>query len=285
MITFFTIPKPFNGIYDIIQRNAILSWQQLSARCEILIFGDDPSVVNFAEDLGLECINTFQTNDYGTPLLDGIWDSAKINASSNIICYINSDIILFPDFANMVQTVHLKEFFLAGRRWDIAIDSLIDFNSDWVPTLKQMIEEQGVLHRETGVDYFIFPKIVMPVMPAFAIGRGWWDNWLIYYFKQCGIPVIDGTNIMTVHQNHDYSHIKSIAKGTSNKGLERTQNQIIANLKFCDILYISDASHYYLNGQIYKTPLSQKLIRKYYRFIRPKLQKFKAIFTKGHSIR
>ena len=192
---------------------------------------------------------------------------------------------MFSDFTSHISKIKLSKFFIAGRRWDIQLNRLIDFNNSWEKTIKNIIKNSGVLHRDTGVDYFLSPKNIVPRMPAFAIGRAWWDNWIIYDFKRRGIPIIDGTEILTVHQNHDYSHIKSIAKGTSNKGLERTQNQIIANLKFCDILYISDASHYYLNGQIYKTPLSQKLIRKYYRFIRPKLQKFKAIFTKGHSIR
>jgi hypothetical protein len=45
-------------------------------------------------------------------------------------------------------------------------------------------------------------------MPAFAIGRAGWDNWMIYAGRRNGWPVIDGTqSIMIVHQNHDYSHL------------------------------------------------------------------------------
>jgi hypothetical protein len=280
MITFFTIPKPFNGIYDIIQKNAILSWQKLTPKCEIIVFGDDPSVIQFANHIDVKCITNFKSNEYGTPLLDDIWQSAKSISSNDTICYINSDIILFPDFAEKIRTIKFKEFLIAGRRWDINIDELIDFKSDWVSTLKNMIEQKGLLHAETGVDYFLFPKFIMPEMPPFAIGRGWWDNWLIHYFRKNKIPVIDGTNIMTIHQNHDYSHVKSVMKGTSEKGLERTHNGKLSNLKFSNILYISDSTYYWHKGGIYRTPLTQKMSRIYFRYIRPYLQKIKVYFYK-----
>ena len=44
-------------------------------------------------------------------------------------------------------------------------------------------------------------------MPSFAVGRGVWDNWLIYKAKYLKIPVIDATqSIVAIHQKHDYSH-------------------------------------------------------------------------------
>ena len=278
MITFFTIPKPFNGIYDIIQKNAILSWQQINEKCEIIVFGDDPSVIEFSNQIGVKCVSNFKSNEYGTPLLDDIWQSAKSISSNDIICYINSDIILFPDFAEKIGSIKLDEFLIAGRRWDITIEELIDYKSDWVTTLKEKVSQGGSLHGETGVDYFLFPKSIMPNMPAFAIGRGWWDNWLIYYFRKNKILVIDGTEIMTVHQNHDYSHVKSIMKGTSEKGEERTHNGKLANLKYWDILLISDSTHYWHKGKIYRTPLTQKISRIYFRFIRQRLRKVKKYF-------
>lgn len=278
MITFFTIPKPFTGLSDIIQRNAILSWKKLHGDSQILIFGDDPSVIEFARDQNIKCISDFKSNDYGTPLLDGIWKAAHENAENDFICYINTDIILFPDFIEKSTAVSLDSFFLAGRRWDIEINELIDFNSDWVAFCKDMVKEKGVLHKETGVDYFIFPKKNMPDMPAFAIGRGWWDNWLIYDFRRRKIPIIDGTEIMTVHQNHDYSHVKSTTTGTSPKGLERTRNGELAKLPYWNLIYISDADYRLSSGDLLQTPFSDRLSRYYYRFVKLSVAKLLSFF-------
>ena len=211
--------------------------------------------------------------------MDDIWATAKSKSTQDLMCYINSDIILFPDFVAKVRTVKYQEFLLAGRRWDLAVESLINFSSNWVSKLKGEVQERGILHRETGVDYFVFPKSNMPNMPAFAIGRGWWDNWLIYYFKNSNIPIIDGTEIMTVHQNHDYSHVKSSNKNTTSKGEELLQNKRIASMRYSDILYISDATYYWEGDEVFRVPLAQRISRVYYRFIRPKLQQLKHFFT------
>jgi hypothetical protein len=286
VITIFTIPKPFTGLSDIIQRNAILSWQRLHGDSQILIFGDDPSVVKFAKDHNIQCISDFKSNNYGTPLLDGIWRAAHDNAENEYICYINTDIILFPDFVEKTTDVNLDSFFLAGRRWDVKIDFLLEFDSDWILQCKELVHEKGVLHRDSGVDYFLFPKKCMPDMPPFAIGRGWWDNWLLFNFIKRSIPLIDGTEIMTIHQNHDYSHIKSATKNTTHKGIERENNGTIANLKYWQLFYITDSEYILQTGKIIKRPFRQLLNRIIYRYItqslgiiRNKLGSIKTIMT------
>ena len=141
-----------------------------------------------------------------------------------MICYINTDIILLPDFVKKIKKIDLPQFFAAGRRWDIDISETIDFNSDWVESIIKDLKKHGKLHGETGVDFFLFPKNIMPKMPEFAIGRGWWDNWILHNIKSRSIPLIDATEIISIHQNHDYSHVKSTNKNTNHKGLERKIN-------------------------------------------------------------
>jgi len=41
MITLFSSPRPFRGHFDIIQRNAILSWKSVMPGCEIILFEDE----------------------------------------------------------------------------------------------------------------------------------------------------------------------------------------------------------------------------------------------------
>ena len=46
--TFFAMPKAFRGHVGMIQRNAIGSWLRLTPRPEILLFGDDEGIAEFA---------------------------------------------------------------------------------------------------------------------------------------------------------------------------------------------------------------------------------------------
>ena len=65
MLTFFTIPKPFDGHTGTIQNNAILSWKKIKPDCEIIIFGNDKSVIEFSEDIGVKCVSDIKLNEYG----------------------------------------------------------------------------------------------------------------------------------------------------------------------------------------------------------------------------
>tara|TARA_B100001029_G_C15059223_1_gene456941 strand:+ start:128 stop:982 length:855 start_codon:yes stop_codon:yes gene_type:complete len=267
MITFFTIPRPFTNLHQTIQSNAILSWKKIYPRCEILVFSDHSTIAEFCKKNKIEFIENFKCNSYGTPLLSDIWSIVKKRSSSDLICYINTDIILFSNFLDRVKSVNFNEFLLAGRRWDLNITDHIDFNSNWEPQLKKLINEKGVLHAKTGVDYFLFPKNNMPEMPPFAIGRAWWDNWLLTYFLNKKIPLIDGTSITTVHQNHDYNHIKSTNNKTTNKGIERNQNEAIANLKNWQIKDISDCTHILNKDEIFQVPIKRKIYRTFNRYL------------------
>ncbi|ETR70620.1 MAG: hypothetical protein OMM_08680 [Candidatus Magnetoglobus multicellularis str. Araruama] len=46
-------------------------------------------------------------------------------------------------------------------------------------------------------------------MPSFIVGRANWDNGLIKLALSRNIPIFDvTTEVLAVHQNHDYSHVK-----------------------------------------------------------------------------
>lgn len=64
-------------------------------------------------------------------------------------------------------------------------------------------------------------------MKPFVVGRPGWDAWLLWKMRDMGVPVIDATHdIAAVHQNHDYSHLRSGA-GQYN-GEERLMNVALA---------------------------------------------------------
>ena len=130
----------------------------IQPNCEILVFSDHSSIAEFCEKNNIKYIEDFKSNSYGTPLLSDIWKIVKEKSSYDLLCYINTDIILFSDFYNKVKKIELDEFMLAGRRWDLNISDHIKFNSNWETNLNKLIKEDGILHPVTGVDFFLFPK-------------------------------------------------------------------------------------------------------------------------------
>lgn len=208
MITIFAIPKPFQGHIDTIQRNAIKSWLLLYPGCEIILLGDDEGTSDTATEFGIRHIPDIARNEFGTPLLNSILDVAQAAASHNIMAYVNADIILMSDFITAVKHAPEGFFLMAGQRWDVDLEELIDYeNSDWEDRLKTIINEKGTLSTKGAIDYFIFRRGFWKDIPPFAIGRTAWDNWLIYYARSIRTPVIDASEIVAaVHQNHEYNH-------------------------------------------------------------------------------
>jgi len=229
MLTLFTIPKPFKGHDGIIQTNAIKSWMQTCPECQIIIIGDDEGSAKIADDLGLLHIPEVERSDYGTPLVNSIFNLAQSIAEFPLLCYINADIILLNDFLPAVKRVPNSPLLMVGQRWDLEVNEIIDFkNREWESYLRTYLAEDGQLHPKSGIDYFIYSTGLFGDIPPFAIGRTTWDNWFIYKARLMKATVIDATEVITaIHQNHDYSHD---AGGEANvwKGPEALRNQELA---------------------------------------------------------
>ena len=209
MLTIFTIPKPFQGQIEVIQRNAIQSWLQLRPACEIILCGDDPGVAETAAEFGVAHIPDIARNEYGTPLLGSAFAQAQEIAKHETVCYANADIIFLSDLTTTVRRITGPRFLIVGRRWDLDITAPIDFQeTDWEQQFRETVANHATLSKPIGSDYFIFPKGIIGKLPEFAVGRPYWDNWLIYHARALDLPVIDATRAVTaVHQNHDYAHV------------------------------------------------------------------------------
>jgi len=206
MITFFSIPKPFKGHIDIIQRNAIQSWLALSPKCTVILFGDEIGLAEVAKEFDILHIKEIKKNKYGTPLLNSAFDLAQKLAKTPILTYINADIILLSDFISGIQKINKDSFLMCGRRWNFNIKEIIDFNDIyWESKLYERVIKEGELRTFSGIDYFVFPVNLQYNLPQFAVGRLGWDNWLLYHARTLKIPIIDATKVITaIHQNHDY---------------------------------------------------------------------------------
>lgn len=218
MVTLFSNPRPFVDIFDRIQRNAIESWLELIPTCEIILFDDEKgSTAEVAKEYGIKCITEVECNEYGTPLLRGVFKTIQQIAKNDILAYVNTDIILMNDFLRAIEQIRKslikKSFYMVGRRVDLNLNKRIDYcNSLWEQNLRKKVDKEGTLHGFSGMDYWVFPKTVNFDIPPFAKGRTTYDTWLVYRAKMLRIPVIDSTEmVMAVHQNHYYPQKKSKA--------------------------------------------------------------------------
>ncbi|MBN1359584.1 MAG: glycosyltransferase [Sedimentisphaerales bacterium] len=230
-LTIFALPKPFDGDIGTIQKNAIRSWARLRPRPEIILFGDEAGTRQMAEEVGAQHIRGIERNEFGTPLVDKLFQAAQDHASHSVVAYVNADMILFQDFVEAARRVRaeLSDFLLIGQRWDLPLLDEIDFDrSDWQAALQRQMQEHAMIHPESGLDYFVFRKGLWPTIPPFALGRTVWDNWLVMDPNQRGIPVVDGTEYVTaVHQDHDYAHMTG-GREEAWKGTEATRNRALA---------------------------------------------------------
>ena len=210
LITIFSAPKPFtNPHIATIQRNAIQSWTLLPD-VDVILLGEETGLAEAARDLGVKHLPNVARNDSGTPLISSMFQLARENSTSELLCIINADMLLMPDFVEAARQVSQlrKRFVSMSQRWDLDVTESLDFSAGWEERLRERVKTKGELHRPMGSDFFLFPRSAFADMPAFAIGRAGWDNWVIYKSRKERWATVDVTpSLMIVHQNHDYSHL------------------------------------------------------------------------------
>jgi hypothetical protein len=225
-LTILAMPKPFRGHIGIIQRNAITSWTKLQPRPEIILFGTEVGAAECAAELGLVHIPEVARNQHGTPLLADIFLNADRRASHDLFAYVNADIILQAEFTEAVKKVReaFPRFLAVGRRTNLEVLEPLGFNEGWEANLKERIRSQGWLENPTAIDCFVFRRGTYEQVPPLAIGRVWFDQWLIKYARKRGLPVVDLTIFAPiVHQLHDYSHVAG-GKESVYGGVEADEN-------------------------------------------------------------
>jgi hypothetical protein len=239
MLTFFTTAKPFVGHIDIIQRNAIRSWQKLHPDVEIILMGDDAGAAEVCAEMGLRHIPAVKRNQHGTKYLADIYEQAQAAARHEVVCHINCDIILKGDFLRAVKQVAARDerFLMAGRRWDVDVTAPIDFSeADWEQHIDELAAMEQRQRPPQWIDYFVFSRgLYTSEMPAFVIGRPGWDNWLLWYPLSIGVPVVDASSVVrAVHQNHDYGYHPEGEKGVW-EGEEARENYRLHYGKFATL--------------------------------------------------
>ena len=221
--TIFTLPKPFTGDANQIQRNAIGSWAILGADVEVILIGNESGIAEASGELGVRHLPDVTRNPLGTPLVSSAFSSAAAHAQSDVLIYCNADVILDRSFIDSVMTVThsptVGDSFLAiGRRTDVVVDHLIDWSrAEVILKLFADFRQRGKPSSIVCKEYFAFRRRDFRDIPAFAVGRGNWDNWMVASAKQRKIPVVSLSATTSVfHQEHHYRHLPS-AEGPHNE--------------------------------------------------------------------
>jgi hypothetical protein len=263
LITLFSAPKPFTDPHiALIQRNAIKSWTLLHD-AGIILLGEEKGLSEVARELGVKHIPNVACNQNGTPLISSMFRMARENSASGLLCIINADMILMPDFVEAArQAMMLKnKFVLLSQRWDLDVTTPIDFTEGWQNRLRSIVHGHGSLHRPAGSDFFLFPNSCYTDIPDFTIGRAGWDNWMIYKARREKWAVIDCTPSVTiVHQNHDYSHLPEARPHYEHP--DSNENIRLAGGQAAIRYTIVDSTHRLTNGKLARPQIS------YLRFMR-----------------
>ena len=225
MITFFTTAKPFEGEARVRQINAIRSWQAVHRDVEVLLFGKGGGYSEVAAELGLVHIPDIATNESGVPRVDSMFAAAAAHARHPIQSYINCDIILLDDFLPAVLRIPFSRYLMVAQRHDVDINTPIDFGPmNWGAEIRRKTLAEGNILSPCGIDFFLQRGGAWGELPPMVVGRGKYDNWLIYHCRSRDIPVIDATEVMlVVHENHGYGHITG-GRDTVQDGLEAGRN-------------------------------------------------------------
>jgi len=257
--TIFAMPKAFDDAFAVIQKNAIRSWLALNPRPEVILLGDDHGVADLAAEHGLQHIPQVARDEFGTPVLDDLFERAQAAASCRVCVYINADIIVMDDFTLAVEAAaeRFGQFLLIGRRWDFDIFEELDFDAvQWQQRLAEGIIGGGRYHAPTGIDYFAFTKGLWPEIPPLLLGRCAWDNWLVRDAMVSGRPVVDASDsVIVVHQNHGFSHIPGGKVGRIFD--EQVQRNLALTGNDTTFGYTSHAPWVYRGGQIVLRPIME----------------------------
>ncbi len=257
----FSIPKPFRGAAERLQQNALDSWRRLGSRVEVVLLGDEAGVAEAAREFGFLHCPKLSCNSQGTPLISDAWNAVRQATNTRQFLYSNADILFEQNLltaAEVLDSWPANRYLAIGQRIESDLGEDVrgwsnEQLQDWIRRQRREREKASVVCK----DYFLFPRHLFLDVPDFAVGRGNWDNWMVYHAHRSGIPVVDLTNaVVALHQPHDHRHSGGRRQAYV-VGDEARENQRLAGGRH--LLVGSHASHF-LNDQGQVVPMGWRWI-------------------------
>lgn len=254
MLTIFTAPKPFVGHVGAIQRNAISSWRNLGGGVRVLLCGDEAGTAETAREFGVEQVAPIARTAAGTPLLNDVFRASQERSHTPLLCFVNADIILTSGFLDAAQALMSLSHpaLLIGETMDVDVSAGLDVGApEWDLQLLNRASVDGTPRGPLAMDYFLFTRGLFVDLPAFAVGRARFDNWLVWWALHQGAMVVDGSlGAFSIHQRHAYEHLPG-GKREAYTGLESKQNEKLAGFwRYFHLYNRFDAPFEYSDGRI-----------------------------------
>ena len=208
------------------RRDPARSWRALHPECQILLCGDEAGSAEAAFELGVERLLDVDTNEFGTPLLSSVFASVQARASHDLLCYVNADMLLFPDLVDAVRRVTgaCDRFLVVGETFDLEVSRDLAVDAAEAQRLEERARAEGTRRGRKAIDFFVFRRGTLGEVLDFAVGRPCWDNWVIWRARSLRMSVVDVTDVATViHQSHEYGHVPHV-RGSRWEGPEGDAN-------------------------------------------------------------
>lgn len=169
---------------------------------------------------------SIDTDEDGVPFIDEWFIKGIDSADSDLVCWINSDIIIpagwFPRIEYLYHYFHTRDQQIAviSRRCDFwyspedaenVYEKIKAYANDnslkniWPPDFDKISESRD-LHSTWGIDFFLVSKDPMQInfddIPPFHMGKYRWDPWITGWLRK-HMPLITlGDDFCTYHMNH-----------------------------------------------------------------------------------
>ncbi|MBI2710039.1 MAG: hypothetical protein HYX34_10135 [Actinobacteria bacterium] len=282
-LTILSTPKRFDGLFDVIQTNAITSWTRLEPRPEVILFGRDQGTAEICAELGLRHVPEVRSTPEGTPLLSDMFLRGQALASNDVVCWSNADVVFTDSLLVAARHVALRRsgrsLYVVGCRTDIDQTEPLDLSDGWQGRLAASARADGERKPVNWIDWFMFPRGLFTDLPDFAIGRPGYDQWLIWRAADLGAEVVDASDFVTaVHQRHDYSHVGS--RSVAFRGPEAQRNAAIVDdwrhyhsIAHARLRLERDGSLTKAHGLVYRLARPRRYAAHALRFTRPLRQR------------
>ena len=225
-----------------------------------------PPALNGVRCVGIEhCTN----HEYAAPTMDCIFISLLAETRTELVGFINGDILTFESLAESlaVSALNIEKFFMVGRRYTSTSTPPVPVDLDELDNLEILARS---LNPDSGyaIDYF-FTRTDLALritrhFPAFVVGTFRWDNVLLsmcYKLNDC--IVIDATRaapVLHIASKHVERHVDRPA-AAYNQAVSTFccgDDYIAGSIDYADfILQRTSQSDYFLSTQ----PLHLKVLR------------------------
>lgn len=216
----FLAPKP--GFDDNIP-DAIISWRDQLVRVngKVVLLLNEMNDIQLAESFGFKTAPV-RVSEEGFPQLDSLLEVVATFNKSTLVGFCNSDLLPGPNFADAVSALaqlDVKHSSLRTVDSDLTAHDNPKSTEGWLVVVSRVdfveLPSDGHVFTDGGVDMWIWNNVHSSlvennifgfdsIIPPFAIGRPWFDNWLTATAMQLGGRiVIDGTHqIQILHKIH-----------------------------------------------------------------------------------